>query len=117
MSSPVRHSYSHRLSRRLTYRSVIRKHNDTGLTTWFGNLTSAWGRSKYHGATEHPYLGDDGSYHPPPEYGDGTPIEKDYLDLALALAESLQVFVKWQEGDVVLLDVRSLFPILGIDLG
>ncbi|OTA95315.1 hypothetical protein M434DRAFT_29002 [Hypoxylon sp. CO27-5] len=83
---------------------IIRKHNDTGLTTWFGNLTSAWGRSKYHGATEHPYLGDDGSYHPPPEYGDGTPIENDYLDLALALAESLQVFVKWQEGDVVLLD-------------
>ncbi|KAI5862032.1 Clavaminate synthase-like protein [Durotheca rogersii] len=83
---------------------IIRIHNDTGLTTWFGNLTSAWGRSTYHGATEFPYRGDDGSYHPPPEYGDGTPIEKEYLDLALALAESLQVLVKWELGDIVLLD-------------
>lgn len=85
---------------------VIRKHDETGLPTWFGNLTSVWGRSKYHGATDPPYRGDDGAYHPPPEYGDGTPIEKEYLDLVLALAESLQVFIEWQVGDVVLLDVR-----------
>lgn len=84
---------------------VIRKHEDTGLSTWFGNVTSAWGRSKYHGATEPPYRGDDDSYHPPPEYGDGTPIEKEYLDLALSLAESLQVLIEWQVGDIVLLDV------------
>ncbi|KAI1382668.1 Clavaminate synthase-like protein [Hypoxylon trugodes] len=83
---------------------IIRKHDDTGLTTWFGNVTSAWGRSKFHGATESPYRGDDDSYHPPPEYGDGTPIEKEYLDLALELAESLQVLVKWEVGDIVLLD-------------
>ncbi|KAI0892710.1 Clavaminate synthase-like protein [Annulohypoxylon nitens] len=83
---------------------IIRKHVDTGLTTWFGNVTSAWGRSTYHGATEPPYRGDDDSYHPPPEYGDGTPIEKEYLDLALSLAESFQVLVKWQVGDIVLLD-------------
>ncbi|KAI1399827.1 Clavaminate synthase-like protein [Hypoxylon fuscum] len=83
---------------------IIRKHNDTGLTTWFGNLTSAWGRSKHHGATDPPYRGDDDSYHPPPEYGDGSKIEKEYLDLALALAESLQVFIEWQVGDIVLLD-------------
>ncbi|OTB00537.1 hypothetical protein M426DRAFT_234859 [Hypoxylon sp. CI-4A] len=83
---------------------IIRKHNDTGLKTWFGNVTSAWGRSKHHGATEPPYRGDDDSYHPPPEYGDGTPIEKEYLDLALDLAESLQVLVKWEVGDIVLLD-------------
>ncbi|KAI0130325.1 hypothetical protein BJ170DRAFT_578513 [Xylariales sp. AK1849] len=83
---------------------IIRKHEETGLTTWFGNLTSAWGRSKHHGATEPPYRGDDGSYHPPPLYGDGTKIENQYLDLALALAESSQVLVSWQKGDVVLLD-------------
>ncbi|KAK6957278.1 hypothetical protein Daesc_000060 [Daldinia eschscholtzii] len=87
---------------------IIRKHEDTGLPTWFGNLTSAWGRSKYHGATEPPYRGDDDSYHPPPEYGDGTPIEKEYLDLALSLAESLQVLVKWQLGDIVLLDTLAM---------
>ncbi|KAI1645956.1 Clavaminate synthase-like protein [Daldinia loculata] len=83
---------------------IIRKHEDTGLSTWFGNVTSAWGRSKYHGATEPPYRGDDDSYHPPPEYGDGTPIEKEYLNLALSLAESLQVLIEWQVGDIVLLD-------------
>ncbi|KUI61243.1 hypothetical protein VP1G_08419 [Cytospora mali] len=83
---------------------IIRKHEDFGLTTWFGNLTSAWGRSKHHGATRPPYRGDDGSYHPPPLYGDGTIIESHYLDLALAIAESSQVLVEWEQGDVVLLD-------------
>ncbi|KAH8657864.1 hypothetical protein BX600DRAFT_60604 [Xylariales sp. PMI_506] len=83
---------------------IIRNHEETGLTTWFGNLTSAWGRSKFHGATEPPYRGDDDSYHPPPLYGDGTKIENKYLDLALSLAESSQVLVKWQKGDLVLID-------------
>lgn len=50
-------------------------------------------------------MGDDGSYHPLPTYGDGAPIENQYLDLALSLAESSQVLLKWQEGDIVLLDV------------
>lgn len=89
--------------------TVIRKHEDSGLTTWFGNLTSAWGRSKNHGATQSPYRGDDGSYHPPPLYGDGTVIESRYLDLALSLAQASQVLIKWQQGDVVLLDVSCLF--------
>ncbi|KAK7736648.1 hypothetical protein SLS53_006854 [Cytospora paraplurivora] len=84
---------------------IIRKNEDYGLTTWFGNLTSAWGRSKHHGATKPPYRGDDGSYHPPPLYGDGTVIESDYLNLALAIAESSQVLIKWKQGDVVLLDM------------
>ncbi|KAH7024775.1 uncharacterized protein B0I36DRAFT_251075 [Microdochium trichocladiopsis] len=83
---------------------LIRRHEETGLTTWFGNLTSAWGRTRHHGATEPPHLGDDGSYHPPPEYGDGSPIEKKYLDLALLLAEQAQVVVDWEQGDIVLLD-------------
>jgi hypothetical protein len=89
----------------LTFKVVIRIHTDTGLTTWFGNLTSAWGRSKYHGATDPPYRGDDDSYDPPPLYGDGTEIEKAYLDLALDLAESSQVLISWEKGDIVLLDV------------
>ncbi|KAI0541583.1 hypothetical protein GGR58DRAFT_498084 [Xylaria digitata] len=84
---------------------VIRRHEETDLTTCFGNLTSAWGRTRHHKATEPPYLGDDGSYHPPPEYGDGTPIEKEYLNLALSIAEESQVLVAWQKGDMVLLDV------------
>ncbi|PVH95663.1 Clavaminate synthase-like protein [Periconia macrospinosa] len=83
---------------------IIRKHLDTGRTTWFGNLTSAYGRARHHGATQPPFLGDDGSYHPPPLYGDGTQISTDDLELALTIAEDMQVDVYWQRGDVVLLD-------------
>ncbi|KAF4123121.1 Taurine catabolism dioxygenase TauD, TfdA family [Geosmithia morbida] len=83
---------------------LIRIHNDTGLATWFGNITSAWGRSVHHGATEPPFRGDDGSYHPPPLYGNGEEIERQHLDLALEIAESSQVLVKWEKGDLVLLD-------------
>lgn len=83
---------------------IIRKHLATGLTTWFGNLTSAYGRSRHHGATEPPFRGDDGSYHPLPTYGDGSPIETADLELALSIAEDMQVDIIWQQGDVVLLD-------------
>jgi hypothetical protein len=84
---------------------VIRRHELLRMTTFFGNLTSAYGRSRHHLATEPPYLGTDGSHHPPPEYGDGTPIEKKYLELALSIAEASQVLISWQVGDIVLLDV------------
>lgn len=83
---------------------IIRKHLETGLTTWFGNLTSAYGRSRHHGATQPPFLGDDGGYHPLPTYGDGEAIDTADLELALDLAEATQVDLHWQKGDVVLLD-------------
>ncbi|KAH7124379.1 hypothetical protein EDB81DRAFT_664877, partial [Dactylonectria macrodidyma] len=82
---------------------------ETGLATWFGNVTSAWGRSRHHGATEPPYRGDDNSYHPPPKYGDGEQIENKYLNLALSIAESSQVLVKWEQGDLVLLDMSMVY--------
>ncbi|KXH47397.1 hypothetical protein CSIM01_05334 [Colletotrichum simmondsii] len=75
-----------------------------GATVFFGNVTSAWGRSRHHGATRPPFRGDDGSYHPPPTYGDDTPIDVEDLDLLLKLAEEGAVFVEWQKGDLVLLD-------------
>ncbi|KAH8661684.1 hypothetical protein BGZ60DRAFT_413717 [Tricladium varicosporioides] len=83
---------------------IVRKHSPTRLATLFGNLTSVYGRSRHHDATEPPYLGDDGSYHPLPTYGDGTRIPTKYLELALLIAEESQVLVKWEEGDIVLLD-------------
>ncbi|KAL2443601.1 hypothetical protein ABEF95_007587 [Exophiala dermatitidis] len=83
---------------------IIRKHTPTGHTTWFGNLTSAYGRSRHHGATQPPFLGDDGGYHPLPTYGDGSPINTEDLELALSIAEGMQVDVEWEVGDVVLLD-------------
>ncbi|KAF2680762.1 Clavaminate synthase-like protein [Lentithecium fluviatile CBS 122367] len=83
---------------------IIRKHLETGSTSWFGNLTSAYGRSRHHGATQPPFRGDDGSYHPLPTYGDGLPISTDDLELALNIAEEMQVDVHWEQGDIVLLD-------------
>jgi hypothetical protein len=68
-------------------------------------LTSAYGRSRHHGATQPPYLGNDGGYHPLPLYGNGEAIETEYLELALNIAESLQVDVDWQKGDIVIIDV------------
>jgi alpha-ketoglutarate-dependent taurine dioxygenase len=86
---------------------AIRIHSATGATVFFGNLTSAWGRSRHHGATRPPFQGDDGSYHPPPQFGDGTPMKVEDLDLLLDIAEQGAVDVEWQQGDLVLLDVRA----------
>lgn len=44
----------------INWATVIRKHIPSGRTTFFGNLTSAYGRSKHHFATEPPFLGNDG---------------------------------------------------------
>lgn len=67
-------------------------------------MTSAYGRSRHHGATKPPFRGDDGSYHPLPTYGDGSAIDTEHLELALNIAEDMQVDVEWQKGDLVLLD-------------
>jgi hypothetical protein len=87
---------------------IIRRHVETGFTTWFGNLTSAYGRARHHGATQPPYRGDDDSYHPPPLYGDGSVIATEDLELALNIAEEMQVDVYWEKGDIVLLDVSQM---------
>lgn len=75
---------------------IIREHTSTGLPTWFGNLTSAYGRSRHHG--------DDGLYHPLPTYGDDSLIATVDLMLALNLVEEMQVDIEWQKGDIVLID-------------
>ncbi|CRG83305.1 hypothetical protein PISL3812_00656 [Talaromyces islandicus] len=83
---------------------AIRLHTPTGATIFFGNLTSAWGRSRHHGATRPPFRGDDGSYHPPPQFGDGTVMNVEDLDLLLDIAEKGAVNINWEQGDLVLLD-------------
>ncbi|KAL3458991.1 hypothetical protein BJX64DRAFT_291653 [Aspergillus heterothallicus] len=83
---------------------AIRIHNPTGLTIFFGNITSAWGRSRYHGATRPPFQGDDGSYHPPPQFGDETPMDVNDLDTLLDIAEEGAVNVEWEQGDLVIID-------------
>lgn len=88
--------------------TAVRIHDPTEATVFFGNVTSAWGRSRHHGATRPPFRGDDGSYHPPPTYGDGAPIDVEDLDLLLKLAEEGAVDVEWERGDLVLLDVSRM---------
>lgn len=43
-------------------------------------------------------------------------IESKYLDLALSIAESSQVLMKWEQGDVVLLDVSRHCAATGFPL-
>ncbi|GJN91803.1 hypothetical protein Rhopal_004826-T1 [Rhodotorula paludigena] len=83
---------------------VIRTHHKTGASTFFGNLISAYARAKHHGALEPPYLGDDGGYHPIPYYGDGTTIDVADLEIANQIIEETKADVKWQQGDVLILD-------------
>lgn len=91
---------------------AIRIHEPTQSAIFFGNLTSAWGRSRHHGATRPPFRGDDGSYHPPPQFGDGTPMNVEDLDLLLDIAEQNAVDIEWEQGDLVILDVSGIYPVL-----
>lgn len=83
---------------------MIRTHNATGLTTFFGNLISAYGRSKHHGALEAPYLGDDGGFHPLPTFGDGETIPVDWLETADRIVHETRILLQWKQGDVVVFD-------------
>lgn len=56
-------------------------------------------------------------YHPLPTYGDGTAIPTNYLELLLKIAEESQVLLKWEAGDLVLLDVSSLLDPSFLRLG
>ncbi|GAA5872282.1 hypothetical protein JCM8547_004800 [Rhodosporidiobolus lusitaniae] len=83
---------------------IIRAHHATGRRVFFGNLISAYARAKHHSALLPPYLGDDGGFHPPPQYGDGSYIDVSNLDIANQIAEETKSVVKWQQGDVLILD-------------
>ncbi|KAL3481523.1 hypothetical protein BJX99DRAFT_253447 [Aspergillus californicus] len=87
--------------------AAIRLHQPTGAAVFFGNITSAWSRSRYHGATRPPFCGDDGSYHPPPQFGDRIPMEVQDLDILLSIAEEGAIDIVWEKGDLVILDVRQ----------
>jgi hypothetical protein len=59
----------------------------------------------YHDALKPPYLGRDGSYHPVPLYGDGSPIDLRHLEQAARIVDETRSLVKWENGDVLVLDV------------
>ncbi|GAA5834695.1 hypothetical protein JCM11251_003635 [Rhodosporidiobolus azoricus] len=83
---------------------IIRTHHATGQDVFFGNLISAYARAKHHHALSPPYLGDDGGYHPIPYYGDGTLIDVTDLEVANQIVEETKAEVKWEQGDVLILD-------------
>ncbi|KAF8912284.1 hypothetical protein CPB85DRAFT_1508865, partial [Mucidula mucida] len=87
---------------------IIRTHHATGLPVFFGNLISAYGRSKHHKALEPPFLGDDGGYHPLPAYGDGGAIPVEWMEIADRIVHETRALVKWEKGDVVFFDNHAV---------
>jgi len=64
--------------------------------------------AEFHHALEPPFLGDDGGFHPLPLYGDGTTIDPADIEFADQIVNETRVLVPWQQGDMVILDVRIL---------
>ena len=83
---------------------AIRRSPGTGRPVWFNSLAGRYGTAKDRGATDPPYIGDDGMAFPPSTYRDGTPIPKKYLHRMWELSNEIAVLVKTQEGDLALVD-------------
>ncbi|GAA5915368.1 hypothetical protein JCM6882_000234 [Rhodosporidiobolus microsporus] len=90
-------SVTHRLS-------IIRRDPFSKLPIVFGNLASMTALAKKWDALEPPHLGTDGAYHHLPTYGDGTPIPTKYLERLLEMVYDVQAYVKYELGDVLLMD-------------
>ncbi|GAA6038829.1 hypothetical protein JCM8097_002916 [Rhodosporidiobolus ruineniae] len=84
--------------------SIVRRAPGTGQPIFFGNLASMAALAKKWNALEPPHLGTDGAYHHLPTYGDGTPIPTPFLEKLLEVIYDVRVLVKWELGDVLLLD-------------
>jgi len=83
---------------------AFRRHPATGLPTWFSSMPGRYGTAYDRGATDPPYIGDDGMAYPPHVYTDGTPIPKKYLHRMWELSKEIQVLIKAQAGDLILCD-------------
>jgi hypothetical protein len=86
------------------YVPAIRRHPATGQPVWFNSLAGRYGTALDRGATDPPYIGDDGMAFPPAMYQDGTPLEKKYLHRMWEISNEIQVCVKTQPGDIALID-------------
>lgn len=83
---------------------AIRRAPGTKRPVWFNSLAGRYGTAFDRGATDPPYVGDDGMTFLPPSYTDGTPIPKEFLHRTWELSKELQVLVKTQPGDLALVD-------------
>jgi hypothetical protein len=86
------------------YVPAIRRHPATNKPVFFNSLAGRYGTAYDRGATEPPYLGDDGMAYPPATYADGTPIPNKYLHRIWEITQESAVICKLEEGDLVLVD-------------
>ncbi|KAL6231964.1 hypothetical protein BDW75DRAFT_247544 [Aspergillus navahoensis] len=86
------------------YVPAVRRHPATGKPVFFNSLAGRYGTAYDRGATEPPYIGDDGMAFPPAKYGDGTPIPNTFLHRTWELTQQSAVMCKLEEGDLVLVD-------------
>jgi hypothetical protein len=83
---------------------AIRRHPFTKKPVFFNSLAGRYGTAYDRGATDPPYVGDDGMAFPPATYRDGTAIPKQYLHRTWEISHELAVNVKTQEGDLAMVD-------------
>ncbi|KAK4169853.1 Clavaminate synthase-like protein [Cladorrhinum sp. PSN259] len=91
---------------------AVRTHPRTGQKVFFNNAVSRFLNALDKGTLEPPHFGsgtaegkgNSSSYQPPCFYGDGGLIPREYLDSAVEFIKETRAMVRWQRGDVVLID-------------
>ena len=83
---------------------AIRYVGSSGKPTFFNGFAGVYGRARDNNALEAPYKGDDGKYHLPTTYGDGSSIPTEYLERLLEISDDIGFLVPWQEGDIALIN-------------
>lgn len=67
-------------------------------------LGGVYGRQRDRKALAPPWRGIDGGIHLPTTYGDGPEIPTRYLERLLEISDDIGFLVRWEEGDVALVD-------------
>jgi translation initiation factor IF-1 len=83
---------------------AFRRHPATGKPLFFSSIPGRYGTALDRGATDPPYIGDDGMAFPPATWTDGEAIPKKYLHRAWEISNECQVAIKMEPGDVALVD-------------
>jgi hypothetical protein len=83
---------------------AVRRHPATGRPVWFNSLAGRYGTAMDRGATDPPYIGDDGMAFPPATFTDGTSLPKKYLHRMWEISQEIAVLIKTQPGDLALVD-------------
>ncbi|KAL3425201.1 hypothetical protein PVAG01_04482 [Phlyctema vagabunda] len=82
----------------------LRRVPSSGRPTWFNGLVGRYGMTRDAGAVNPPYIGTDGMTYLPCVYSDGTPIPTAYLESLVEVINKLEVPLRVDEGDLLLVD-------------